>query len=136
MLDPFFGTDFTLSREVSLTRCKKSHKPTLCRESSSLNHNSVFFWQSLYVNIQYVCTECYTGTATVHMFHTVCKHPQTSAHLHASACTRRHETQQWSAYVEMTQHLLAFHCHWCPCCSPWALPSAQPDIMDINKESG
>lgn len=55
---------------------KKSHKPTLCRESSSLNHKSVFFWQSLYVNIQYVCTKCYTGTATAHMFHTACKHPQ------------------------------------------------------------
>ena len=34
----------------------------------------------------------------------------------------------------MTQHLLAFHCHGCLCCLPWALLLAQSNITDINKE--
>lgn len=36
----------------------------------------------------------------------------------------------------MTQHLLAFHCHGCLCCLPWALLLAQSNITDINKEVG
>lgn len=73
---------------------------------------------------------------TAQVCQAACRCSLTSTHSHAYACTHKHKTLLWSAYLEMTQHLLAFHCHWCPCCLPWALPLAQSHIMDINKESG
>lgn len=120
---------------------KKSHKPTFYRERSTLSREKKGLClcpQSSLpcVNICSLCYSSFTWTMTAQVCQAACRCSLTSTHSHASACTHKHKTLLRSAYVEMTQHLLAFHCHWCPCCLPWALPLAQSHITDINKESG
>lgn len=63
----------------------------------------------------------------------------TYKHNHTCAsCLCMHTQTHKKAFVciGMTQHLLAFHCHGCLCCLPWALLLAQSDTTDINKEVG
>lgn len=63
-------------------------------------------------------------------------HAPTQTHSHACACMHTQKTPLWIVCVEMTQHLLAFHCHGCLCCLPWALLLAQSNITDINIKVG